>query len=178
MQQILEIKDINDEDIKFLKKELNYGYKIWLFFSLFSIVFPCICIYQIFDNPEIIDKTIPLLAVIIIFGFWAYVTIGGFKSMIKEQQNLLLQKKIEGNIIVLEKEIITIKGHESNDSYSYELKIYSEIERIHKNISIDEKYYDKIQKGNLIWLEYFSDCNYIKTLIFEQQNIKNKTFTR
>jgi hypothetical protein len=173
-QQFLEIKPLKDEDIKFLKKKVYFGYRVWLIFSLVSIVFPFFMIYSIFTS-DIEDKKFPILVVIVIFGFWPYVTITGLKDIRRQQKNLLFQKKIEGNIEVLKKEIITIEGHDS-DTLSYELKIYSEIEEKYKNISIRQKYYDKIQVGNFIWIEYFIDSNDIKTLIFEEQNIKSKYF--
>ncbi|OXB09226.1 hypothetical protein B0A81_06505 [Flavobacterium plurextorum] len=177
MQQTLKNTTLNDEDIKFLKRQLKKGYLTWIIFSLFSIVFPGVCIYMIITNEEISDKATPILAVIIIFGFWIYITIKAIIDTTKEQQNLLLQKKVEGNIIVLEKEIITTKGHEANDTDSYEITIYSEIEEKHKNISVKKKYYEKIQIGDVLWIEYYLDSNYIKTLIFKQQDIKSKYFT-
>ena len=177
MHQTLKNTTLNDEDIKFLKRQLKKGYLTWIIFSLFSIVSPGVCIYMIITNEEISDKATPILAVIIIFGFWIYITIKAIIDTTKEQQNLLLQKKVEGNIIVLEKEIITTKGHEANDTDSYEITIYSEIEEKHKNISVKKKYYEKIQIGDMLWIEYYLDSNYIKTLIFEQQDIKSKYFT-
>ena len=70
--------------------------------------------------------------------------IKGIKVTIKEKQNLFSQRKVTGYLEILDKEIITIKGDES-DTYSYELSIYSDLEGKTKNISIMEKDYDKIK---------------------------------
>ncbi|WP_289659837.1 hypothetical protein [Flavobacterium panacagri] len=156
---------------------MNKHYLGWLVFSLFSIVFPCSAIYATITNKELDDKAFPILIVIVIFGFWIYVTIMGIIDTIKEQQNLLLQKKVEGNIIVLEKERIVIKGEDS-DTDSYQIKMYSEVEEKHKSIWINQKYYEKIQIGNSMWIEYYLDCNYIKTLLLDGKNIKSKGFTQ
>ncbi len=115
--------------------------------------------------------------VIICFGFWTYVTLKGIKVTIKEKQNLFSQRKVTGYLEILDKEIITIKGDES-DTYSYELSIYSDLEGKTKNISIMEKDYDKIKVGDVAWIEYYLDCNYIKTLKFGEQNIKYKKFIK
>ncbi len=177
MKQKLEFDTLNSEDIKFLKSELYLGYRILFFLSLFSIVFPVFCIYSIFINSNITDKTFPLFMIIICFGFWTYLTLKGFKATIKEKQNLFLQKKVKGYLEIIDKEIITIKSDESNDTHSYEIKIYSEIEEKNKNIIIDRNKYEKIQIGNFVWIEYYLDCNYIKTLIFNEEKIKYKTFS-
>ncbi|PBJ15707.1 hypothetical protein [Flavobacterium sp. ACN6] len=175
MPQTLKITSLTNEDIKFLKTKLKKSYLGWLIFSLFSVVFPAFCIYAIITNDELEDKGFLILIVLIIFGLWIYLTIRGILDTIKEQQNLLSQTKIEGDTIVLEKEIVTIEGHES-DSTSHQIKIYSAVEEKHKSIWINQKYYEKIQIGDSIWIEYFLDCNYIKTLRFDGQNIKSKTF--
>jgi hypothetical protein len=177
MEQELEIKTLNIDDIKFLKQKLNFGFSVLFFFSLFSIIFPGLCIYLIFINDDITEKAFPFFGVIICFGFWTYVTLKGIRKTIKEKQNLYLQKKIQGNVMVLGKEIVRIKGDEANDTFLYEIKIYSEIEKKDKKISILEKYYDKIQIGNFLWIEYYLDCNYIKTINFDGQNIKYKIFS-
>lgn len=178
MLQKLEFESLNAEDIKFLKKELYFGVRVLFFLSLFSILFPGFCIYRIFTDSNISDKPFVFFMVIICFGFWTYLTLKGIKETIKEKQNLLLQKKVIGNLQILDKEIITIKGDESNDTYSYELNIYSDLEGKNKNISILKKNYDKIKVGDLVWIEYYLDCNYIKTLKFEDQYIKYKRFTK
>ena len=178
MLKQLEYRPLNDKDIRFLKSKFHYGVRVLFFLSLFSIAFPGFCIYQIFINPDISDKTFPFFIVIIYFGFWTYLTIKGIKKTVQEKQNLFSQKKLVGNVTVLEKEIITIKEDESNDTYSYELKIFSVLENSHKKISIPEKYYRKIQIGEILWIEYYLDCNYIKTLIFKEEKIKDKKFMR
>ncbi|MBL0737952.1 hypothetical protein JI750_13685 [Flavobacterium sp. GN10] len=94
----------------------------------------------------------------------------------EEKENLLLQKKIEGNLKVLEKEIVTNEGYES-DTLSYEITIYSEIEQKHRNISINRKDYDKIEVGDFVGITYFTDNTSIKTLLFKDQNLKYKSFT-
>lgn len=175
MEQILKITSLNNEDIKFLKGQLKKGYLVWLIFSLFSIVFPFSAIYGIINNKELDDKVFYILLVFVFFGLWIYLTVMGIRDTVKEQQNLLLQTKIEGNIKVLEKEIVTIEGHDS-DTDTYRIKMYSEVEEKYKSIWIDQKDYDKIQVGDSIWIEYFLDCNYIKTLLFDGQKIKSKIF--
>lgn len=178
MLEQLEYKPLNPEDIKFLKRKFFYGVRVLFLLALFSIALPGFFIYRIFIDSNITDKTFSFFMVIICFGFWTYVTIKGIKKIVQEKQNLYSQKKIAGNVKVLEKEIITIEGDESNDTYSYELKIYSEIENKHKKISILKKYYEKIQIGEILWIEYYLDCNYIKTLNFENEKIKHKTFKK
>ena len=171
------LESLNAEDIKFLKSELYSSVRILFFFSLFSIVFPGFCIYRIFIDPDITDKKFAFFMVIICFGFWTYVTLKGIKVTIKEKQNLFSQRKVTGYLEILDKEIITIKGDES-DTYSYELSIYSDLEGKTKSISIREKDYDKIKVGDVVWIEYYLDCNYIKTLKFGEQNIKYKRFIK
>ena len=171
------LESLNAEDIKFLKSELYSSVRILFFFSLFSIVFPGFCIYRIFIDPDITDKKFAFFMVIICFGFWTYVTLKGIKVTIKEKQNLFSQRKVTGYLEILDKEIITIKGDES-DTYSYELSIYSDLEGKTKSISIREKDYDKIKVGDVVWIEYYLDCNYIKTLKFGEQNIKYKKFIK
>lgn len=178
MKQKLEIKTLSNEDIKFLKEQLNCGYKILFFISLISIGFPSFCIYLILIDTTITEKTLAFLGIIVCFGFWTYLTFNRMKKVIKEKRNLNLQEKIEGNIEVLDKEIITIDGDDSNDTYLYLLKVYSEIEKKYKNISVMEKHYNKIQIGKFIWIEYYLDCNYIKTLVFEKENINYKVFRK
>lgn len=171
------LESLNAEDIKFLKSELYSSVRILFFLSLFSIVFPGFCIYRILIDPDMIDKTFPFFMVMICFGFWTYVTLKGIKVTIKEKQNLFSQSKVIGNLEILDKEIITIKGDES-DTYSYELSIYSDLEGKTKNISIMKKDYDKIKVGDVAWIEYYLDCNYIKTLKFGEQNMKYKKFIK
>ena len=178
MLEELEYKPLNPEDIKFLKSKFYYGVRVLFFLSLFSIVFPIFCIYRISIDSDITDKTFAFFMVLICFGFWTYVTIKGIKKTVQEKQNLYSQKKIIGNVKVLEKEIITIAGIESNDTYSYELKIFSRIENKHKKISIIKKYYEKIQIGEILWIEYYLDSSYIKTLIFEKEKISYKIFKK
>lgn len=177
MHQTLKIVSLTNDDIKFLKRKLKKNYLGWLIFSLFSVVFPGFGIYATITNEELDDKAFPILIIVIIFGFWIYLTIKGILETIKEQQNLLFQTKIEGNIIVLEKEIVTIEGYES-DSTSYEIKVYSEIEEKHRNISVNQKYYNKIQIGDSLWIEYYLTSNYIQTLLFNGENIKSKSFRK
>lgn len=171
------LESLNAEDIKFLKSELYSSVRILFFLSLFSIVFPGFCIYGIFIDPDMTDKTFAFFMVIICFGFWTYVTLKGIKVTIKENKNLFSQKKVTGNLEILDKEIITIKGDES-DTYSYELSIYSDLEGKTKNISIMKKDFDKIKVGDVAWIEYYLDCNYIKTLKFGEQNMKYKKFIK
>ncbi len=177
MQDSLKITSLNHEDIKFLKRQLRKSYFVWLIFSLFSVVFPCSVIYAIISNKkeELHYKVFYILLVLLFFGLWIYFTIRGIIDAVKEQQNLLLQQKIEGSITVLEKQMVTIEGNDS-DTDTYQIKMYSEVEEKHKNIWIDQKYYDKIQVGDVMWIEYYLDCNYIKTLVINGQNIKSKIF--
>ena len=56
MQQTLKNTTLNDEDIKFLKRQLKKGYLTWIIFSLFSIVSPGVCIYMIITNEEISNE--------------------------------------------------------------------------------------------------------------------------
>ena len=177
MLQNLEFKSLNAEDIKFLKSELYSSVRILFFLSLFSIVFPGFCIYRILIDSNIIDKIFALFMVIICFGFWSFITMKGLKGMVKEKRNLLLQKKIIGNIEILEKEIKIIKGDE-NDTYSYELKFFFDLEGKNKSISIMKKNYDIIKVEDIAWIEYYLDCNYIKTLKFNGQNLKYKRFIK
>ena len=177
MLQNLEFKSLNAEDIKFLKSELYSSVRILFFLSLFSIVFPGFCIYRILIDSAMTDKTYAFFMVIICFGFWTYLTLKGIKVTIKEKQNLFSQRKVTGNLEILDKEIITIKGDES-DTYSYELSIYSDLEGKNKNISIMKKDYNKIKVGDVAWIEYYLDCNYIKTLKFGEQNMKYKKFIK
>ena len=178
MKQELSIKELNIGDIKYLKKELNFGFKILFFLILLSVIFPCFCIYYISINSKIAEKTFSLLYVIICFGFWIYLTFKGIKKIVREKQKLYSQKRIEGNVEVLEKKVIRIKGDESNDTFSYQIKFFSEIEEKYKYISILENYYKKMQVGDFLFIEYYLECDYIKTLIFEEQNIKYKIFTK
>ena len=171
------LESLNAEDIKFLKSELYSSVRILFFLSLFSIVFPVFCIYRIFIDPDMTDKTFAFFMVIICFGFWTYLTLKGIKVTINENKNLFSQRKVTGNLEILNKEIITIKGDES-DTYSYELSIYSDLEGKTKNISIMKKDYDKIKVGDVAWIEYYLDCNYIKTLKFGEQNMKYKKFIK
>ena len=176
MHEILEIKELNTDDIKFLKRELKKTYLFLFFLSLFSIVLPIYIIYLITNKPDNNDKGFAFLMVLVIFGFWTYTAI---KEMIKtreEKQGLLLQKKIEGNVKVVEKEIVTNEGYES-DTLSYEIAIYSQIEEKYRNISIKKKEYDKIEIGDFISITYFTDNTSIKTLIFKEQHLKYKSFT-
>lgn len=152
MEQKLEIKTLSIEDKFFLKKQLKLGYKILFFISLISIGFPSFCIYQIFINPTITEKTLAFLGIIVCFGFWTYLTFNRMKKVIKEKRNLNLQEKIEGNIEVLDKEIITIDGDNSNDTYLYLLKVYSEIEKKYKNISVLENITTKSRLVSLFGL--------------------------
>lgn len=174
MQQTLSIRNINDDDIKYLKRKIRTTYIVLAFFSVFSIVFPVFCIYRLLIMPD--SNALGILLVILIFGFWTYATIKIAISNIKEKQNLLLQKKIEGTIIILEKEMVTIKGEDS-DTNSYRLKFYSEIEEKHKKISIREKDYYIIEVGDIMEIEYFVNPNYIKVLFFKQQRFKYASFT-
>ncbi|KIQ20104.1 hypothetical protein RT99_13475 [Flavobacterium sp. MEB061] len=73
------------------------------------------------------------------------------------------QRKVTGNLEILDKETITIKGDDS-DTYSCELSIYSDLEGKNKTISITEKDYTKIKVGDILWIEYYLDCHYIKTV--------------
>ena len=171
------LESLNAEDIKFLKSELYSSVRILFFLSLFSIVFPVFCIYRIFIDPDMTDKTFAFFMVIICFGFWTYLTLKGIKVTINENKNLFSQRKVTGNLEILNKEIITIKGDES-DTYSYELSIYSDLEGKTKIISIMKKDYDKIKVGDVAWIEYYLDCNYIKTLKFGEQNMKYKKFIK
>lgn len=175
MLQKLEFKSLNAEDIKFLKSELYSSVRILFFLSIFSIVFPGFCIYRISINPDMTDKPFAFFMVIICFGFWTYLTLNGIKLTIKEKQNLFSQRKVTGNLEILDKEIITIKGDDS-DTYSYELSIYSDLEEKNKSLSIMKKDYDKIKVGDVVWIEYYLDCHYIKTLKFGEQNMKYKKF--
>jgi len=177
MLQKLEFKSLNAEDIKFLKSELYSSVRILFFLSLFSIVFPGFCIYRIFIDPDMTEKTFAFFMVIICFGFWTYVTLKGMKASIKEKKNLFSQRKVMGNLEILGKEIITIKGDDS-DTYSYELSIYSDLEGKNKTISIMKKDYEKIKVGDIAWIEYYLDCHYIKTLKFGEQNLKYKKFIK
>ncbi|SDY54925.1 hypothetical protein SAMN05444397_101911 [Flavobacterium aquidurense] len=74
----------------------------------------------------------------------------------EEKQGLLLQKKVEGNVKVVKKEIVTNEGYES-DTLTYEIAIYSQIEGKYKNISIEKKEYDKIEIGDFIRITFFTD---------------------
>ncbi|WP_264553340.1 hypothetical protein [Flavobacterium sp. N2038] len=176
MQEILEIKELNTEDIKFLKGELKKTYVFLFCLSLFSIVLPGYLIYLIFTNPDIEDGGFAVLMVIIVFGFWTYVGINGMIKSREEKQGLLLQKKIEGNVKVVKKEIVTNEGHDS-DTLSHEITIYSQIEEKYRNISIYKKDYDKIEVGDFMRITYFTDNTSIKALIFKEQNLKYKSFT-
>lgn|GEM_PF-2030751 len=176
MHEILEIKELNTEDIKFLKKELKKTYALSFFLSLLGIVLPIYLIYLTVTNSDLEDKGFPLLMIIVIFGFWTYAAIKAMITTREEKQNLLLQKKIEGNLKVLEKEIVTNEGYES-DTQSYEITIYSEIEEKHRNISINRKDYDKIEVGDFLGITYFTDNTSIKALIFKEQDLKYKSFT-
>ena len=71
------LESLNAEDIKFLKSELYSSVRILFFLSLFSIVFPGFCIYRIFIDSNMTDKTYAFFMVIICFGFWTYVTLKG-----------------------------------------------------------------------------------------------------
>lgn len=75
------------------------------------------------------------MTIIVIFGFWTYAAIKAMITTREEKQNLLLQKNIEGNLKVLEKEIVTNEDYVS-DTLSCEITIYSEIEQKHRNILI------------------------------------------
>ncbi|HEY1194046.1 hypothetical protein [Flavobacterium sp.] len=175
MQQTLKITSLTDEDVKFLKRQVKKGFLTWSIFSLITIVFPFSCIYAIITNEELTDKLFPILIVLIIFGFWIYVTIRAIIDISKDRKYLLLQKKIEGNSIVLQKEIVTIERHES-DRDSYQIKIYSDVEEKHRKIEVDKKYYERIQIGDSLWIEYYLDSNYIKTLEFDKMDSKYKSF--
>ena len=113
--------------------------------------------------------------VLFIFGFWELTTILGFKKVIKEKQNLNSQKKIVGDVKILEKEIKIVKGSD-DDIFYYLLKIYSDFEDKQKQISIDKRDYDVIEIETFIWIEYFFDSNYIKSLVYRERNINNKNF--
>lgn len=175
MQQTLKITSLTDEDIKFLKKQVRKGYLTWSIFSIITIVFPFSCVYLIITNEELTDKIFSIFMVLIIFGFWIYATIRAIIDINKDRKYLLLQKKIEGNSIVLEKEIVTIEGHDS-DRDSYQIKIYSDVEEKHRIIEVTKKYYELIQTGDSLWIEYYLDSNYIKTLIFDKIDSKYKNF--
>lgn len=175
MHEILEIKELNTEDVKFLKRELKKTYAFLFFLSLLGIVLPVYLIYLTSTNTASEDKGFALLMIIVIFGFWTYAAIKAMISTRAEKQNLLLQKKIEGNLKVLEKEIITNEGYES-DTLSHEITIYSEIEEKYRNISINRKDYDKIEIGDFVRITYFTDNTSIKALIFKDQNLKYKSF--
>ncbi|OXA82056.1 hypothetical protein B0A65_01460 [Flavobacterium frigidimaris] len=94
--------------------------------------------------------------VLIIFGFWTFTTIKAMVKTREEKQGLLLQKKVEGNVKVVKKEIVTNEGYES-DTLTYEIAIYSQIEGKYKNISIEKKEYDKIEIGDFIRITFFTD---------------------
>jgi len=176
MQEILEIKELNTDDIKFLKRELKKTYLLLFFLSLYSIVLPIYLIYLIINKPDKEDKGFGLLMVLVIFSFWTYTTIKAIPKTREEKQRLLLQKKIEGNVQVVEKEIVTNEGYES-DTLSYEIAIYSQVEEKYRNISIDKKEYAKIEVGDFVRITYFTDNTSIKTLIFKEHHLKYKSFT-
>ena len=97
MKQELSIKELNVEDLKYLKKALNFGYRVLFFFALFLFILPCFCIYYILMSSKISEKAFPILGVIIFFGFWICLAFKGIKyttkKIIREKRNLYLQKK-------------------------------------------------------------------------------------
>lgn len=176
MHEILEIKELNTEDIQFLKRDLKKSYMVALFLALIGIVLPAYFIYLITVKSYAEDKEFALLMVIVVFSFWTYIAVKGIIDVREEKQNLLLQKKIEGNVSILKKEVVTNEGYES-DTLSHEITIYSPIEEKYRNISIYKKDYNQIQVGDFVKITYFTDNTSIKDLIFEDRNLKSKYFT-
>ncbi len=110
MQETLEIKELNTDDIKFLKRKLNQGYVLSFFSVLFFIVLPIYLIYLAINKPEDEERGFAILMIVVIFAFWIYVTIQAIIMVVERKRGLLLQKKIEGNTKVLKKEILNDKG--------------------------------------------------------------------
>lgn len=48
--------------------------------------------------------------VIVVFSFWTYIAVKGIIDVREEKQNLLLQKKIEGNVSILKKKLLLMKA--------------------------------------------------------------------
>lgn len=172
----LQIVGLSKDDISFLKNKLHKWVAIFILISIVTILFPGFIIFKVISKPEAIsEKIIPILATIICFGYWTYVTLRIPGKIILENRNLLTQFKIQGRTKILSKERIR-NDFEDNDAFSYVLTIRSEIENIRKHIIVPFPFYEKIQTGNSIWIEYFSYSYYIKTLSFEGQEIKNVSF--
>ncbi|GAA3740188.1 hypothetical protein GCM10022422_24670 [Flavobacterium ginsengisoli] len=176
MQEILEIKELNTEDIKFLKRKLKKGYILLVLLALFSIVLPIYLIYLAVQKQDNEDKGFAILMILVVFGFWIYITIQALITVLERKRGLFFQKKIEGNVKVLKKEIVTHEGYDS-DTISHEITIYSPIEEKYRNVSIYERDYQKIETGDFISITYFTMNTSIKALIFKDKNLKYKSFT-
>ena len=114
MQEILEIKELNTEDIKFLKRKLKKGYVLLFLLVLFSIVLPIYLIYLAVQKQDNEDKGFAILMILVVFGFWIYITIQALITVVERKRGLFFQKKIEGNVKVLKKEIVTHEGYDSD----------------------------------------------------------------
>jgi len=176
MQETLEIKELNTDDIKFLKRKLNQGYVLSFFSVLFFIVLPIYLIYLAINKPEDEERGFAILMIVVIFAFWIYVTIQAIIMVVERKRGLLLQKKIEGNTKVLKKEILNDKGFDS-DRPSHEITIYSQVEEKYRNVSIHERDYEKIEIDDFVSITYFTMNTSIKALIFKDKNLKYKHFT-
>ncbi|WP_433830746.1 hypothetical protein [Flavobacterium anhuiense] len=176
MHETLELKELNTEDIKFLRQLLKKGYVMLFFLFLCFIVLPSYLIFLAINMPEDENGGFAILMIIVIFGLWIYFTIQAMITVIERKRGLLLQKKIEGNVKILKKEILNDKGFDS-DTPSYEITIYSPVEEKYRNVSIMKSDYEKIEIGDFISIAYFTMNTSIKALIFKEKNLKYVSFT-
>ena len=167
MTQNLEIKYLDSEDIKYLNQKLIVSYFVTLFLALTSIIF-CFVIYSMLKTHRIFEIVIMTFVFFIII----ILTVWKIKSNLDEKRKLYSQKKIIGSLEILGKNIVVDRA-ETYAKYSYEIEVNSKIDNFKTSIEIRKKYFDIIEVGNLIWIEYYSDSYYIIKLKFEEQEIRS-----
>lgn len=168
----MEELELTEDDILYLKEKIKeyYRYSILLVIILFCLYYGFYYLNfskQIPSHESIFDGFIILE--IAFLGLLTYALIKGFERNVKWKKNLYKQKKITGSFKVLEK-IIT-NQHDSDSTSHNVLRIFSEIEKKHKYIFLDNDNFRKLTVEDFIYLEYFTDSDLIKILEFKNRKL-------
>ncbi|MBE8724369.1 hypothetical protein [Flavobacterium hungaricum] len=112
-------------------------------------------------NTEPISKSALLMELLISLCLIG-VIIKGYKTQAKFKKNLSNQMIIKGSFKILEKRITN--QHRSNTTRHNVLRIFSELENKDKFIYMDNDDFKRVNVDDVIYLEYFTDCDLIKVL--------------
>jgi len=167
----LKENELTKDDLKFLMKQI----KSYQNGSIYSIILLPLLYYGFyyFNFPlkklDLINgfgMTIQL----IVLGMLTYIIIKGIERSKNLKHNLIKQKKITGHFKIIEKEI-TNKNDPDEWSH-YVIKIFSEFENKNKYIFLNRTDYRRISVEDLIYVEYFTDSNLIKTLNYKNRKLE------